>query len=99
MVFKFQKIIFLEFRVAQVSKKRPASVRGFKNTGTVGQISGRVWTRPSPSAILQYCMHSIEFTIKSHSIHVKKAIFSPISERNITKTARALWGFMYVKSA
>ena len=51
MVFKFKKILFLEFRVARVSrvsKKRPGSVRVFKNTGTVGQISGRVWTRPSP---------------------------------------------------
>ena len=49
MVFKFQKILFLEFRVARVSKKRPGSVRVFKNTGTAGQILGRVWTRPSPS--------------------------------------------------
>ena len=51
MVFKFQKIIFLEFRVARVSKKRPGSVRVFKNTRTAGQISGRVWTRPSPKTI------------------------------------------------
>ena len=49
MVFKFQKILFQEFRVARVSKKRPGSVRVFKNTGTAGQISGRVWTRPSPN--------------------------------------------------
>ena len=50
MVFKFQKILFLEFRVARVSKKRPGLVRVFKNTGTAGQISGRVWTRPSPTS-------------------------------------------------
>ena len=55
MVFKFKKILFLEFRVARVSrvsKKRPGSVRVFKNTGTAGQISGRVWTRPSPTMYL-----------------------------------------------
>ena len=50
MVFKFQKILFLEFRVARVSKKRPGSVQVFKNTGTAGQILGRVWTRPSPKS-------------------------------------------------
>ena len=49
MVFNFQKILFLEFRVARFSKKRPGSVRGFKNMRTAGQISGWVWTRPSPS--------------------------------------------------
>ena len=49
MFFKFQKILFLMFRVARVSKKRPGSVRVFKNTGTTGQISGWVWTRPSPT--------------------------------------------------
>ena len=48
MVFKFQKILFLEFWVARVSKKRPGSVWVFKNTGTAGQISGRVWTQPNP---------------------------------------------------
>ena len=50
----FQKILFLEFWVAQVSKKRPGSVRVFKNMGTVGQILGRVWTRPSPSIQVTY---------------------------------------------
>ena len=33
------------------SKKWPGSVRVFKNTRTAGQISGRVWTRPSPNSL------------------------------------------------
>ena len=28
-------------------------VRVFKNTGTAGQISGRVWTRPSPTMMIE----------------------------------------------
>ena len=35
----------------QFSKKWLGSVRVFKNTRTAGQISGRVWTRPSPTYI------------------------------------------------
>ena len=66
MVFKFQKILFLEFRVARVSKKRPGSVRVFKNTGTAGQISGRVWTRPSPKVPT----NSFNVSVLNHNISV-----------------------------
>ena len=62
MVFKIQKILFLEFRVARVSKKRPGSVRVFKNMGTACQISGRVWTRPSPTCCKYVGLIEIQVT-------------------------------------
>ena len=66
MVFKFQKILFLEFRVARVSKKRPGSVRVFKKTGTAGQISGQVGTWPSPTAEFYFKKTYIYLTSSMH---------------------------------
>ena len=49
MVFKFKKTYFWSFELLGSPKRDP--VRVFKNMGTVGQISGRVWTRPSPRGV------------------------------------------------